>query len=147
MKKFFLSAMLGVMALTPPAFGETGAALVGTWRTSAGSFIQAYPCANGEICAKLLYSPMGRLENGALRPNALEPSQPMCGSVIVEGLRPDGRGVWKGGRVYDVEKGRRASIRVRLIDADTAQARYFKGITLLGQNDTFERTTAPAPPC
>lgn len=153
MKSLFLSAgaallacSLGASAAAEPTAGRSDQ-LVGLWKTVPGSILQMYPCRQGRVCGRLLYSPKSRLENGELRPNAFDASKPMCGSDIVFDLRPDGPGMWKGGTVLDVEKGRKASVRVRLKSENVAEARFYKGISLLGVTEVLTRTSEPAPPC
>jgi len=142
MKRRFLSLILLATALTsaPVASSQPQATdpLIGLWETEGGSILDIFPCGEA-VCAKLAWLKKSRDETGALRRNAFDPSQPICGSQIVTGLKRDGASSWKGGTVFDVEKGRRASVRVRLKGADRAEARFYKGITLLGVTETLTR--------
>jgi uncharacterized protein (DUF2147 family) len=105
-----------------------------------------YPCGEA-VCGKLLYSPEARLEDGSLRANALNPDEPMCGSQMVFNLKRDGAQDWRGGTIHDVENGRKASVKVQLKELNHAEARFYKGISVLGVTEQLTRATAPPPPC
>jgi len=151
MKKRCLSAWALAMLWAGPAMADAAGPardpLLGKWRTSQGSIIEMYACRENRVCGRLLYSPKSRMEDGSLRPSAFDAAQPMCGAQIVFDLSRDGAAMWKGGTVLDVEKGRKASVRVRLKEQNTAEARFYKGITLLGVTEVLTRTQEPAPPC
>ena len=150
MKNLSVSLCFSLLALAPAARADSTpsgpASLLGDWRTGQGSIIRMYACQGDHVCGQLLYSPKGRNADGTLRANAFDPKKPMCGSVIVSGLDRDGA-TWRGGSVFDVEKGRRASVRVRLRNPEVAEARFYKGITLLGVTEILQRTQEPAPSC
>lgn len=85
---------------------------------------------------------------GALRKNFYDPSKALCGSEVASGLRGDASGTqWKGGTVFDVEKGGRYGMRARLKGPDLLETRFFKGISFLGRTEPLTRVTGPPGPC
>lgn len=134
---FFLAAGL-VAAPIASAQPQNADPLIGLWETEGGSILDIFTCGDA-ICANLAWLKKSRDAAGELRRNAFDPSKPLCGSQIVAGLRRTDATTWKGGTVYDVEKGRTASVRVRLKGPNRAEARFYKGITLLGITETLTR--------
>lgn len=155
MKRLCLSLLLAMGAAGGPALAadEAGGGhdpLLGRWLTSKGSIIEMYHCPGGKpgtVCGRLAYSVNSRLPDGSLRPNVLDPSKPLCGAQIVTNLRREGADMWTGGSIADPEKGSRASIRVRMVGPNEVEARFFKGISLIGMTEKLTRATHPTPPC
>jgi uncharacterized protein (DUF2147 family) len=110
------------LAASEPARNDL--ALVGDWRATDGSSVaRVAPCRSGPgLCATVVRE---RLEPG-------EPSQ--IGREVVRGLRPTGKGEWRG--LYGDDG--RLSARVRLRSADDLDLRVCAG-PMLCETSRFHR--------
>ena len=63
----------------------------------------------------------------------------LLGTVILQGFRFSGRGVWRGGTVYDPITGNTYSCTLKLRDVNTLVVRGYMGIPLLGRTVVWTR--------
>ena len=122
---------------------------VGTWRTiddetKKPKSIVEITEVNGEVVGKvkeILQSDKG--------PNPLcedcdgeRKHKPVLGMTIIWGMKKDGD-VWDGGTILDPKNGRTYGCKLTPSeDGKTLQVRGFKGFSLLGRTQVWERVTA-----
>lgn len=153
MKKLSLSLIFAIISLLQvnTAWAQTSSspsAVIGLWQSRAGTVFELYSCNGSEYCGRIVWLKKSRDASGALRKNFYDPSKPMCGSEVATGLRADSSGtLWKGGTVYDVEKGGRYGMRARLKGPNLLETRFFKGISFLGRTEPLTRIAAAPGPC
>ncbi len=143
---FLLAA--AVAALYAGSAFAVDASPVGTWRTiddetKKPKSIVEISEANGEVTGKikeLLQSDKG--------PNPVcdqcdgeRKDKPVIGMTIIWGMKKDGD-VWDGGTILDPKNGKTYGCKLTpAADGKTLQVRGFKGFSLLGRTQVWERVT------
>ncbi|HJQ55411.1 MAG TPA: DUF2147 domain-containing protein [Vineibacter sp.] len=135
--RWWIAIAIALVAI-PVAAGPAAAdpRVLGTWSTQADKArIALAACPNDPalLCGRIawLANPVGAdgapLRDGRNRDAALR-VRPLLGVEIVSGLRAAEPGRWRGGTVYDPERGRAFDAQLRLTGPDTLEV---KGCVLL----------------
>jgi uncharacterized protein (DUF2147 family) len=123
------AALAATLAGAGPALADDG--VLGDWLTASGKARVAIgPCARDPalLCGRIawLAQPLGAdgapLSDRRNR-DAAQRGRPLLGAAIVEGFRPAGPGHWRGGTVYDPERGRAFEAQLRLTGPDTLEVK------------------------
>ncbi|PSQ99842.1 MAG: DUF2147 domain-containing protein [Bacteroidetes bacterium QS_9_68_14] len=157
MNRFSRSGLLIALLL---AFGASGtlaqpaASPVGQWRTiddesgQARSIVEIYEkdgALRGKVVEILRASDEAqRNSEGQVICTACEgerKNQPVEGMVILWGLEKDGD-EWTGGNIIDPENGNTYSAKMGLDGADRLDVRGYRGVSLFGRTQTWQRVTA-----
>lgn len=82
----------------------------------------------------------GKPKVDKMNPDANLRNQPRLGLRIMKDFEYEGKGVWKGGTVYDPEKGKTYCGKITFVDDDHLDLRgSICGFSLLGRTDTWTR--------
>jgi uncharacterized protein (DUF2147 family) len=140
----FLFAVLAVLCVGPAFAADVTP--VGAWRTiddvtkKPKSIVEIVD-VNGELIGKV--TTVLQPDRG---PNPLcdacegeRKGQPIIGMTIIRGMKKDGA-VWSGGTILDPDNGTTYGCKLTPSqDGKTLQVRGFKGISLLGRTQVWER--------
>lgn len=158
MKRSLRSGLLVVLLL---AFGASGAwaqsssaSPIGQWRTiddesgEARSIVEIYEqdgALHGKVIEILRVSDEARRNSdGQIICTACEgerKDQPVEGMVLLWGLEKDGD-EWTGGTIIDPENGNTYNAKMELDGEDRLEVRGYRGISLFGRTQTWQRVTA-----
>ena len=142
MRRLALLALLAAgpaLAGTDPVFGR--------WLVEDGrAVIEIEPCG-AEACGRLVWmqnpgEPDGSPKRDAMNPDPSQRSRPLCGMRLVTGLRPEGDGTWKDGRIYSARDGRTYGFEIAPDGPDRLAARGYLGLSILGSSQTWVRAGA-----
>lgn len=149
-----LTASIAVMlSLTVPAGGFAAGPddILGIWNTEhKDAKVEIFKCAD-KYCGKIVWLkdpayPPGSKEGAPGTPkidhNNPDPalrSRPVMGLQFMNDFAYAGDTVWKGGRLYDPEKGKTYSGKMTLVSPNQLDLRGFIGISLLGRTSKWTR--------
>ena len=113
MKHILAKSGLVLLALAAPASASAKAPIEGRWTNPKHSVIVHIAPCGGAYCGTVTWaSPKARQRAG----------EPLVGTQLMTGFRPDGAGGYKG-RVYEPRHNLRASATIQLPSADAIQVR------------------------
>jgi len=136
-------AFFVLVALAPDRAWAQTSEPYGLWLTEKkGVIVDVYDC-DGALCARTVWLKKPRFKDGSIRLDRNNPdpslrTRPWCGMVVITGVRPDGRDVWRKGKIYDPKSGRRYSIDMRLKDG-RMHVRGYLGTPLVGKSEVWSR--------
>lgn len=130
---FVLSAGASAAASSP----------AGTWMLDDGTAaIEIGPCGDS-LCGRIVgvtpsakqavMTPDGR----SIGPGASR--RPLCGNTVLEGFRPAGDGVYRGGSIFNPSDGRTYSATLTVESPDILRIRAYLALELLGQTRRLYR--------
>ncbi len=127
--------------------GPTGVWLTGKKKAA----IRIYDCDAG-LCGRIVWlkKPLdktGRLKRDKNNPDAASRNQPLCGVVILRGLKSDEPGVWVGGTIYNPQDGHTYAGLIEVESEDTLMVRGYLGIPFLGKTEIWTKMEEPADSC
>lgn len=111
----------GLIAVAPCAHAADA---TGTWLTeSKKAHVQLAPCGN-KLCGKIVWLKEPTDQNGKPKvdkenPDAAKHETPSLGSVMIDGMAPDGPNSWNGGTIYNAEDGNTYASKMELTDPVT----------------------------
>ena len=152
MWKFIISVLLATTTWTG-AIVSAGEAVEGRWLTQGKSaVVEIYRCAGDELCGRLLWFRVKPTDPDPQiadihNPDPALRSRPLCGLVIIWGLRPESSVEWSGGSLYDPETGNTYSGKIALNPDGTLGLRGYIGISLFGRTEVWSRFTQALRPC
>jgi len=129
--------------LTVPLLGAPS--ITGHWKTiddATGvtkSVVHLYQNDSGVLEGKveeILHSDRGPNPLCDKCPGARK-GKPIKGMIILWGLEPDGKGLWKGGQILDPKNGKVYKARIRLREDGLLEVRGFIGFSLLGRTQVW----------
>ncbi len=134
-----------------PVHAADGDAIVGVWNTAnKDAKIEIYPCGT-KYCGRIAelmepnFSPDDNRGMAGLprvdrnNPDPQLRDRPLVGLTLIEGFRYTGDHIWKGGRIYNPEDGKRYQAKITLPAPNRLKLRGFLGISLLGRTETWTR--------
>lgn len=149
-----LLAILLSSALATPAVadGRAQADIRGLWTTDSGEAkVRIEPCGEGaaaeRLCGRIewLEEPLeadGSQKRDDENPDPALRDREILGLAILEGfpVRPDAKGVYSGGTIYDPENGKTYSCKITPSGDDELKIRGFIGVSLLGRTTVWTRS-------
>lgn len=120
-----------------------GDAILGQWLTAEGrSVIEIYKCGDG-YCGKIVWlkEPLdkdGKEKRDIHNPDQSLRSRKLIGLQILEGLKYQRKNEYKGGRIYDPNKGKTYKCKAHL-EKDKLNLRGYIGFSLIGRTSTWTR--------
>jgi uncharacterized protein (DUF2147 family) len=116
----------------------------GLWVVDGRAAVQIYDC-NGLMCGRLRWMDPPRDAKGEPKRDKNNPDpalrqRELCGLTLIWDLHPTAPGRWEGGRFYDPDSGRTYKVMTELTASDQLVARFYEGITLVGETKTLSRT-------
>lgn len=128
------------------AFAADADAILGTWlNQDKDAQIEIAPCGD-QLCGTIVWieTPLddqGKPEVDDENPDPKLRTRPIVGLEILSGFpsRPDNKGVWDDGTIYDPNNGKTYSCKMSFRKADKLQIRGYIGISLLGRTEVWTR--------
>jgi len=137
-----------VEAATPPPLAIAPAAVppgvpAGIWLLPLNAAVQIYDCG-GLLCGRIAWlqrprNPEGQLAVDKKNPDPALRPRPLCGMVVLWGLRPAGLDRWSGGWLYNPHDGITYRVNGEFRGADTLVVRIYLGFPLFGQTSIWQR--------
>jgi uncharacterized protein (DUF2147 family) len=125
----------------------------GVWLTEGrDAAVAITPCAGDDwllLCGRIVWlqdatDESGRPRRDARNPDPARRSRPLCGLVVMGGLRPSGPDSWDGGSVYNPQDGRIYSGDMALLADTTLRVRAYLGVPFFGQTQVWTRAERSA---
>jgi uncharacterized protein (DUF2147 family) len=153
MKKTTMVFILGLLiaAIQYTAYAASPDDILGLWNTEENKAkVEIFKCAN-KYCGRIVWLkdpdyPAGSKEGAPGTPkvdhNNPDPGlrkRPVMGLQFMEGFAFAGDNAWKGGKLYDPEKGKTYSGKITLVSQDRLDLRGFIGISLIGRTSKWTR--------
>jgi uncharacterized protein (DUF2147 family) len=122
----------------------------GVWLVDNQVAVELFPCNDG-LCGRIvgLSEPRdnaGRPKHDRRNPDPALRQRPLCGLGVLSGLKPVAPGSWEGGTFYNPQDGHRYSASVRMQSDDRLTARFYVGLSLLGESRTLTRIAGSGAP-
>jgi uncharacterized protein (DUF2147 family) len=135
-----------IAAVIWPGFPVSRAAAAvpqGVWLIESRVAVQIFDCGN-LLCGRILWlaiprDPQARLDRDKHNPIGTLRQRPLCGLIVIWGLRSAGPDRWEGGRFYNPDDGKTYNISAELTSADTLIARIYAGFPLFGATKILHR--------
>ncbi len=144
MKRVFLVlALLGSVMVAVSALADEGDAILGQWLTAEGrSVVEIYKCGDS-YCGKIVWlkEPLdkeGKEKTDIHNPDESLRSRKLMGLEILHSLKYKGNNEYKGGRIYDPQKGKTYKCKAKL-EGDKLKLRGYIGFSLIGRTSTWTR--------
>jgi len=147
MKRQFLILLVLLLSAGGHAFSQTSDAdrILGVWIPSHGKARVKIEKIGNKYFGKTVWlkepndPETGKPKTDKMNPDASMRSQPRLGLRIMKDFTYED-GVWKGGTIYDPEKGKTYCGKITIIDADHLDLRgSICGFSVLGRTDTWTR--------
>jgi uncharacterized protein (DUF2147 family) len=115
----------------------------GIWLIDGKVAVELFACDDG-LCGRIVGLAEPRDRSGQPKHDGRNPDpalrqRPLCGLGVLSGLKPAGRDSWDGGHFYNPQDGHRYSASVRMQSDDRLTARFYLGLSVLGENRTLVR--------
>jgi len=141
-----MTLLLAAMAVNAGAAGPEE--ILGIWSTEKDEAkVEIFKCAD-KYCGRIVwlkdqnYPPGSKPGTPKIDHKNPEPSlrsRPVMGLQFMSDFAYIGNNAWKGGRLYDPEKGKTYSGKMTLISPTQLDLRGFIGISLLGRTSKWTR--------
>jgi uncharacterized protein (DUF2147 family) len=146
-----ISGLFLAMLMTLPAFASAPEDILGVWNTEDNEAkVEIFKCGD-KYCGKIVW-----LKDLNYPPNSKEGvpgspkidfknpepslrSRPVLGLPFMRDFSYIGGNEWKGGKLYDPEKGKTYSGKITLVSPNQLDLRGFIGISLLGRTSMWTR--------
>ena len=120
----------------------------GLWLDEKGEGrIEVAPCGE-KLCGAIVwllepYDDEGRETRDTENADPALRERKVLGLRVLEGVKPkpDKKGYWKGGRIYDPDNGKTYRCTLSLDEQGNMKLRGFIGISLIGRNSFWTRVT------
>jgi uncharacterized protein (DUF2147 family) len=126
----------------------------GVWLTEArDAAVLIAPCAGDDdglmLCGRIVWLKDANDESGAPRRDTRNPdparrARPICGLVVMGGLRPSGPDRWDDGSVYNPQDGRIYTGEMALLADRRLRVRAYLGMPFFGQTQVWTRADRSA---
>jgi uncharacterized protein (DUF2147 family) len=132
---YVLCAMVSTAAAADPQ---------GVWLTEGKDAALTITKCGDRLCGKIIWLRNARDRSGSLRldqknPDPAQQAQPVCGLVVIRGLKPSGPNTWDG-RVYNPEDGKTYSGDVTVLtNNNQLKMRAYLGLPIFGESQTWTR--------
>jgi uncharacterized protein (DUF2147 family) len=146
------ASVVVAQAEEPPSKPPPAPTIEGLWLDEVEEGrIEVAPCGE-HLCGTIVWLLEPLDENGEERRD-VENADPalrerkVMGLRVLEGVnpKPDKKGYWKGGRIYDPKNGKTYRCTLSLDEQGNMKLRGFIGISLIGRNSFWTRVTETEP--
>jgi uncharacterized protein (DUF2147 family) len=122
-----------------PGRADASSDITGVWLTDDGKgAIEILPCGEQRcgriVCMKNPKDANGRVPTDQNNHDPSLRSRPICGLVIINGLKRQNDGSWGEGRVYNPENGETYDIEIRRMTPGIVTVTGYLGFRLLGES-------------
>ena len=137
---FLLASAIGGIAHAHTASAEVPE---GVWLVDGEAAVQIFEC-NSLLCGKIRWLQVPRDAQGQPKRDKRNPDptlrqRDLCGLTVIRDLRSSGPNHWDEGWFYYPDSGKTYNIKVELTSSDALVARFYQGISLLGETKTLRR--------
>lgn len=121
----------------------------GVWLTEGrDAAVVIAPCGD-RLCGRIVWlkdatGDSGRARVDTRNPDPARRSQPICGLVVLDGLKPSGPDRWEEGIVYNPQDGGLYSGDMTLLADTTLRVRAYLGMPFFGQTQVWRRAERSA---
>ena len=125
----------------------------GVWLTGErDAAVAIAPCPGNDwllLCGRIVWledaiDARGRPRRDDNNPNPARRDRPICGLVVLGGLRLSGPNTWDGGSVYNPQDGRTYSADLKLLADGALRVRAYLGVPLFGRSQIWTRADRSA---
>jgi len=146
------AAAVAAQADEPQAARQPAPTIEGLWLDEKGEGrIEVAPCGE-HLCGTIVwllepFDDDGRETRDTENPDPALRDRKVLGLRVLEGVnpKPDKKGYWKGGRIYDPDNGKTYRCTLSLDEQGNMKLRGFIGISLIGRNSYWTRVTETEP--
>jgi uncharacterized protein (DUF2147 family) len=141
--KSLVLLLASTMAGIAHAHMASGEVPQGVWLIKGHAAVQIFDC-NGLLCGRLLWlkaphDSQGQLKRDKRNPDSALRQRELCGLTVIWDLRSTGPNHWDDGRFYYPDSGKTYNIKMELTSSDALVARFYQGISLVGETKTLSR--------
>jgi uncharacterized protein (DUF2147 family) len=142
-----------LLAGTMPSAGSAAPAPEGVWLTEGrDAAVELTPCGAGAwvlLCGRIVWLQNATDESGRPRVDGLNPeaerrSHPVCGLMVLGGLRAAAANHWDSGSIYNPQDGRIYSADVTVLSSTTLRVRAYLGVPFFGETQVWTRAERSA---
>ncbi len=149
------SALIAILAVTwlgaGAVFSQSHKAddILGTWLNEEATGKVTLYKEHGKYYGKLVWlrepndKETGKPRTDKENPEAKLQSRPLIGLVNMKDFTFDGKEEWSGGTIYDPKNGKTYKCYIRFDGANKLKIRGYVGVSMLGRNTYWTKTTAP----
>jgi len=142
------SLTMVALSMTGPTSASPAEVPEGTWRVDTNSALQIFDCSS-LLCGRVGWLKNVRSADGNIRRDSKNPDptlrgRPVCGLIVLWGLRSVGAGSWNGGWFYNPDDGKTYRAAAELHSMNTLVARIYLGMPLFGETKTLVRMPQPS---
>lgn len=126
------------------AAGANEQIIEGRWLTGDGDGWIDISISDDGLSGLIAGSPNERPEDATFDIQNKDPAlrrRPLLGLDIFAGFRYDGKKRWKGGSIYDPNRGKTYRCVITIVDSDTLKVRGYIGAPILGETQIWKRVT------
>ena len=151
LKKCVVLLLLCILSTATAVYAASGDDILGVWNNEEhDAKIEIFKCG-GKYCGKIVSvkepnypadskeGVPGTPRLDGKNPDSAKKTKPIIGLQIVSDFILDGKGVWKGGSVYDPKNGKTYRGKITLVSPNKLNLRGFVGITLFGRTTSWTR--------
>lgn len=141
--------LAGILVLATLAPGWAFAAdPQGVWLTGKkDAAVAVAPCRGNDwllLCGRIVWledaiDASGQPRRDDNNPDPAKRDRPICGLVVLGGLRLSGPNAWDDGSVYNPQDGRLYSADMKLLADGTLRVRAYLGVPLFGESQIWTR--------
>lgn len=132
------------------AQSHKGDDILGTWLNQEATGKVTLYKENGKYFGKLVWlrepndKTTGQPRTDIENPDQKLKSRPLIGLVNMVNFNFDGKEEWSGGTIYDPKNGKTYKCYIQFDSPNKLKIRGYIGVSLLGRNTYWTKTTAPA---
>jgi uncharacterized protein (DUF2147 family) len=136
----FLAAVAGIANANIASAGVPQ----GVWLIEGEAAVQIFDCKD-LLCARLIWLQIPNDREGQNKldnknPDPMLRHRELCGLTIIWDLRSTGPNQWADGWFYYPDSGTTYNVKMQLTSADVLVARFYQGISAVGETKSLRRT-------
>jgi uncharacterized protein (DUF2147 family) len=149
-----ICGLLGILlAGAMPSGGSAAVVPEGVWLTEGrDAAVELTPCGSEPLvllCGRIVWLQNATDESGlprvdSLNPEAARRSRPVCGLMVMGGLRAAAANHWDSGSIYNPQDGRIYSADVMVLSSTTLRVRAYLGVPFFGEMQVWTRAERSA---
>jgi uncharacterized protein (DUF2147 family) len=135
--------LASTMAGIAPSHTASAEVPEGVWLVDGEAAVQLFDC-NRLLCGRILWLQAPRDSQGQFKRDKRNPDpalrqRQLCGLTVIRDLRSSGPNHWDDGSFYYPDSGRTYNVKMELTSSDAVVARFYLGISLVGETKTLRR--------
>ena len=144
--------LLGLLAVSLVVAATSRQALAadpqGVWLTEGKDAALTITRCDSQLCGRIIWLESATDRSGSPRldqnnPDPAKQTQPICGLIVMTGLKPSGPNTWDG-RVYNPQDGKTYSGNITVLSDTTLKLRAYIGLPIFGKSQTWTRVDSAA---